>query len=222
MVVQDPSLKKRALTTKCVKIIRILRKVTKDLPKPMVSSIIDEYGKDAFLILISCILSLRARDTVTLPICRKLFSIARTPSQILKIPLKKLENIIYSIGFYKVKAKLLHSISKELIERFNGIVPSNEHDLLSIKGVGRKTANLVLSQAYDIPAICVDVHVHRISNRMGLVKTKTPLETEIALQKILPKKYWSEWNRLLVILGQNIRSKQAISDFYNKINKELT
>ena len=207
MLVQDLLSKKKALTLKAVKIIRILRRATKGMTKPMISTIIEQYGRDPFLILISCLLSLRARDTVTLPVCQQLFAIARTPSELLKIPINKLETIIYPIGFYKRKSNILHNVSKDLIQRFNGIVPSTEKELLSIKGVGRKTANLVLAEAFGIPAICVDVHVHRISNRLGLVHTKTPLETELALQQILPKKYWSEWNKLLVMWGQNSNKK---------------
>jgi len=177
----------------------------------MISKIVDTYGKDPFLILISCLLSLRTRDTVTLPVSLKLFSYARTPTDLLKIPVSQLEKIIYPVGFYKRKSKLLHEISKELIERFDGKVPSNEADLLSLKGVGHKTAALVLGEAFGIPAICVDTHVHRISNLLGLVHTKTPEQTEIELKKILPKKYWIEWGRLLVKWGQNTPRSSLIS-----------
>lgn len=192
--------------------------------QPMVFTISDEFGKNPFLILISCLLSLRAKDTTTLPICRILFKKAQTPEEILAIPLPKLEKIIYKTGFYKRKAKQLHLVSKEILERFGGVVPKTERELLSIKGVGIKTANLVLAEAYDIPAICVDTHVHRISNRLGIVKTKTPDATEKALKLVLPKKYWREWNRLLVMWGQNICvpvspfcSKCAIYDYCDRV-----
>lgn len=172
--------------------------------QPMVFTISEEFGKNPFLILISCLLSLRAKDTTTLPICRVLFKQAQTPQEILAISIPELEKIVYKTGFYKRKAAQLHYVSNELIRRFGGDVPRTEQELLSIKGVGIKTANLVLAEAYDIPAICVDTHVHKISNRLGLVKTKTPEETEKALKLVLPQQYWIEWNRLLVMWGQNI------------------
>lgn len=187
-----------------VELIGVLRKSTKNMPLPMSDVIAHEYNRDPYLILISCLLSLRNKDTSTLPISRKLFAIAKTPKQIVALPLAELEKIIYSIGFYKNKAKILHSVSRDLLSRFDGKVPNNRSDLVSIKGVGPKTASLVLGIAFGIPAICVDVHVHRISNRIGLIKTETPEETEVALMEILPKKYWIEWNRLLVLWGQNI------------------
>jgi len=172
--------------------------------EPSSLSIVEEFGKDPFLILIGCILSLRTKDSVSLPASQRLFQIARTPQSILQLPIKKIEKIIYPVGFYRQKAKSLHEVSKKIIEVFGGKVPSNEKDLLSLKGVGRKTANLVLGEGFGIPAICVDTHVHRIANRLGLVKTKRPDETEKKLKKILPKKYWIEFNTLMVQWGQNI------------------
>lgn len=206
------------------KIIQVLEQATKNMTKPMVSQIVEQYGKDAFLILISCLLSLRSRDSVTHIICKKLFAKAKTPHEILLIPVEQLEDIIKSIGFYRKKANLLHSVSKELIERFNGKVPNTESDLLSISGVGRKTANLVLAEAFDVAAICVDTHVHRISNRLGWVKTKTPEQTEKVLKKIVPQDLWRKVNYYLVMWGQNICvpispfcSKCAISSLCPKI-----
>ena len=197
--------KKDSATGKWVlDIITALRRAIEDMPPTMSEVIVKEYKKDSFLILISCLLSLRNKDSSTLPISKKLFSIAKTPSQILSLPISKLENLIFSIGFYKHKSKVLHSVSQEILDRFGGKVPKTRQELLSIKGIGPKTANLVLSMAFDIPAICVDVHVHRISNRLGLIKTKTPEETEKALMKILPKENWIEWNKLLVLWGQNL------------------
>ena len=187
-----------------VEILKVLRKATKDLPEPMSVIIAREYHKDPFLLLINCLLSLRAKDLKTLPVSRKLFSLAKTPQDFVEMPLTQLEKLIYSIGFYKQKARMIHSVSKELIERFNGKVPINRKDLLSIKGVGPKTASLILSMAFNIPAICVDVHVHRLANLLGLVQTKTPFETEVALEKLLPRQYWVETNHLFVKLGQNI------------------
>jgi len=194
------------------------------MEKPAVSVVVQKFGRDPFLILITCLLSLRSKDSVTIPVSLKLFQIAKTPSQMLQVPISRLEKILYEIGFYRKKAQLLHTVSKDIIERFEGKVPSDKNDLLSIEGVGPKTANLVLGEGFGIPAICVDTHVHRISNRLGLVSTKTPEETEKALEKILPKEYWIEFNYLLVIWGQNICvpispfcSRCAISDLCPQI-----
>lgn len=195
---------KDKLTLKAIKIVEILRKSIDGMTPPMMVTIKNEYGKDPFFTLIGCLLSLRTRDTLTLPTCRKLFFRAKNFSELLKVPIKELETIIYPVGFYKKKSIILHEVSKDILARFNGVVPQTLEELLSIKGVGRKTANLVLGEAFNIPAICVDTHVHRISNHLGLVKTKTPLETELALQKILPEKYWIEWGKLLVVWGQNV------------------
>ncbi|GMU19711.1 MAG: endonuclease III [Candidatus Babeliales bacterium] len=189
---------------RAIRIIQILRKATKSMEQPASVNIVNQYGQDPYLVLISCLLSLRTKDTVSFPASQRLFEYAKTPAQMLKIPIKTIEKLIYPTGFYHRKAILLHEVSKDLLERFKGKVPKTEQELLSIKGVGRKTANLVLGVAFDIPAICVDTHVHRISNRLGLVKTKTTDETEVELKKILPPEYWTEYNHLLVIWGQNI------------------
>ena len=172
--------------------------------KPMTISIIENFGKDPFLILISCLLSLRSKDTVTLPICIDLFSSIKTPQEFIDSPLSELEKIIKPIGFYRKKAQLLQEVSRVILEKFNGVVPKTREELSSIPGVGPKTVALVLGMAYDIPAVCVDVHVHRISNRLGLVKTKTPEETEAALEKIVPKNEWIKINWYLVALGQDV------------------
>jgi endonuclease-3 len=189
---------------KAVAIVTMLRKATANMVKPAVSHVVQAHGRNPFLILISCLLSLRAKDTVSLPIALTLFKKAQTPQEIVKIPRAELEKMFFSIGYYRQKAKSVHEVSQELIERFQGNVPNTKEELLSIKGVGIKTANLVLGEAFGIPAICVDIHVHRISNRLGLVETKTAEETEVALQEIVPKEYWIEFNHLLVMWGQNI------------------
>lgn len=189
---------------KIVKIVTALTKATRSFPPTLTEVVIKKFGKDPFLILISCLLSLRAKDSVTIPICLKLFKIAKTPQQFLDLDISEIEQIIYKVGFYKKKAEQIHYISNLILTMFDGKVPNDKHILINIKGIGVKTANLVLGWAFDIPAICVDTHVHKISNRLGLIKTKTPEETEIALQKILPKKYWILWNTLLVKWGQNI------------------
>lgn len=205
---------------RAVKIIKVLRTATKSMVQPAATQIVNEFGRDPYLVLISCLLSLRTRDTVSLPASRRLFQFARTPQEMLKLTQKQIEQIIYPTGFYRQKAKLVHTISADLIERFAGKVPHTEADLLSLKGVGRKTANLVLGEGFGIPAICVDTHVHRISNRLGLVKSKDPVDTERQLKEVLPEKYWIEYNHLIVMWGQNICvpispfcSKCAIFDY---------
>jgi len=186
------------------KIVTRLRESTRDLPQPAVTQIINEYGKKPFLVLVSCLLSLRTKDIISLPVSRKLFRFARMPQEILDLSPERLQNIIYPTGFYKNKARTLRQVSEVLIRDFGGSVPDSERSLLSLPGVGRKTANLVLGEVFGIPAICVDTHVHRICNRLGLVNSKTPEQTEQLLQKILPKKYWIEINRLLVMWGQSV------------------
>ncbi len=184
--------------------IALLEKATQGMLPPLIDIIIQEYGKDPFLILIACLLSLRARDTSTIHICRRLFIKVRSPQALLKLSIEEIQEILRPLNFYRKKAYVLHSVCQELITRFKGEVPSNEEDLLSLKGVGRKTATLVLGKAFDIPAICVDTHVHRVSNRLGWVETKTVDETEEALKQIVPRSKWIELNRLLVTWGQNI------------------
>lgn len=185
-------------------IITTLKKSTEKYPPLLIDAIIHEFGKKPYLILIACLLSLRARDAATIHVCTALFSFAKTPESLLTLPVNTLEATIKPIGFFKTKAMILRSVSNDIIGRFAGKVPDTEQELLSIKGVGRKTAMLVLSKAFDDNTICVDVHVHRISHRLGLVKTKTPHDTEIALANILPKKYWTSWNTWLVLWGQHV------------------
>jgi endonuclease-3 len=156
----------------------------------------------AFHILISCLLSLRTQDKNTEKASKSLFAVANTPKEILKLPTKKLEKLIYSSGHYKKKARVLKSVSKEILTRFHGKVPSTEEELLSIKGIGRKTANIVLSFAFGKAVIPVDVHVHVISNRLGWTKSKNPEGTEKQLMEILDKKFWYEINSQFVQLGK--------------------
>jgi len=170
----------------------------------VVGLIRDESGNDPFLVLVSCLLSLRTKDEVTEAASRRLFALAKTPEALLTLSLRTIEKAIYPVGFYKTKARTVHHISRELLRRFGGGVPNSLEELLTLKGVGRKTANLVVTLAFNKPGICVDTHVHRISNRLGYVKTKTPDETETALRKKLPPKYWIEFNDLLVPFGQNL------------------
>ena len=182
-------------------IIKVLKKELAVGTMPIVSHLA-ENQRDPFVILISTLLSLRTKDEVTAVATDRLFELASTPEEMLKVPVDKIARTIYPVGFYRVKAKNIHHTCHELINRFHSNVPDNLDDLLSIKGVGRKTANLVVSLAYGKDAICVDTHVHRISNRLGYVKTKTPDETEFALRKKLPRSHWIIYNTIMVAFGR--------------------
>ena len=166
--------------------------------------VVAERSKDPYQILISCLLSLRTKDQVTHQASRRLFQLAKAPQQMVRLSREKIRKAIYPVGFYKTKAKTVQSVSRDILDRFGGKVPDSLEALLSLKGVGRKTANLVVTLGFHKPGICVDTHVHRISNRLGLVKTKTPEKTEQALRQTLPPQYWIEWNDLLVPFGQNL------------------
>lgn len=159
---------------------------------------------DPFIVLIACILSLRTNDKTTYPATMRMLSLGKTPKDFLSVKLEDLEKAIYPVGFYKNKAKQILDIAYELYHNHNSIVPKEIDELVKFKGVGRKTANLVQAKGYGIPSICVDVHVHRISNRLGLVSTSEPEETEFALKENLPKNSWSDINTLFVTLGQNV------------------
>lgn len=163
-----------------------------------------EEFKDPYLVLIACILSLRTNDLTTYPATLRMLEIGKTPKDFAYCDVNKLEKAIYPVGFYKNKAKQIVELSKIIVEKLDNKVPDSIDELIKFNGVGRKTANLVLAKGFNIPAICVDVHVHRICNRIGYVKTKTPEETEFALRAKLPKKYWLDINTLLVTHGQNI------------------
>lgn len=164
--------------------------------------------QDPYLVLIACILSLRTNDKTTYPATLRMLELAKTPQEMSKVDEKTLAKAIYPVGFYENKAKQIIQLSKELVENYNGEVPCDIDELCKFKGVGRKTANLVVSRGFNKPAICVDVHVHRIFNRIGYVKTKTPEETEFALREKLPQKYWIEINSLIVTHGQNVCKPQ--------------
>lgn len=163
---------------------------------------------DPFKVLICCILSLRTNDLTTYPCSLRMLELGTTPKDFLNVDVDTLAKAIYPVGFYKNKAQQILDISKELVEKYDSKVPDSIEELIKFKGVGRKTANLVLAKGFGIPAICVDVHVHRISNRLGWVKTKTPDETEMELRKHLPKKYWLDINTILVTFGQNLCKPQ--------------
>lgn len=161
-------------------------------------------GSDAYKILISTIISARTKDEVTARAVNKLFEKIKTPQEMGEKSVEEIQSLIYPVGFYRNKARHLKEVSRVLIEDFNSTVPQTMEELLSLPGVGRKTANLVLSLAFGIPSICVDTHVHRICNRLCFVNTENPEETEYALRKQLPKPYWNDINILLVAFGQTV------------------
>jgi len=184
--------------------IKILKEEYRRFKTPYVTEVAAKKRKNPFTVLISCIISLRTKDDVTRAASDRLFAIASTPEAMAKLSPKTIEKAIYPAGFYRVKAKNIIGISKSLIRDFGGNVPNTLDELLTLKGVGRKTANLVVTMGYGKPGICVDTHVHRITNRWGFVKTRTPEETEFALRKTLPRRYWIVINDLLVAYGQNV------------------
>ena len=186
------------------KIMKELLKVTKTMPMPVVTEIKLTTNKDAYKILISTMLSLRTKDAATRDASMRLFEKAGSPKEMLKLSEDEISKLIYPVGFYRVKAKNILEVSKIIIEDYNGKVPDEIDELLKLKGVGRKVANLVVTEAFDKDGICVDTHVHRISNRFGYVSTKKPEQTEFALREKLPKEYWRIYNDTLVIYGQNL------------------
>ena len=183
----------------------VLAKVKKAVQGCRVPSLtIISQKNDPFAVLVSCIISLRTRDEVTYPASARLLKLAKTPAQLMKLSNAKLEQAIYPAAFFRNKSQSLKKLCKDLVDNYEGRVPDKLEELLKLKGVGRKTANLTLILGYNKPGICVDIHVHRISNRWGYVKTKSPNETEMALRDKLPKCYWKGYNDLLVTFGQNI------------------
>ena len=203
------------------KIVELLKKAKQ--PQSDFVKLMDSF-KDPYLVLIACILSLRTNDKTTYPATLRMLVLGKTPKDFANCDVKELEKAIYPVGFYSNKAKQIVELSKKLIEKYNSKVPDSIEELCKFNGVGRKTANLTLSLGFNKPAICVDVHVHRIFNRIGYVNTKNPDETEFKLREILPEKYWIDINTLLVTHGQNICKPQKpmcdkcpIEKFCNKI-----
>jgi endonuclease-3 len=183
--------------------VRILRREAPKWQTPVVT-LIAEASDNPFKVLISCILSLRTQDRTTAQASRRLFALADSPETMVQLTAKKIEHVIFPVGFYRTKAKTILEICRNLNEKYSGRVPDEIDELIKFKGVGRKTANLVVTLGYNKPGICVDTHVHRISNRWGYVKTATPEKTEVALRQKLPKQYWIEYNDLLVSFGQHL------------------
>lgn len=181
----------------------VLKKQAKNLNTPW----LENYAtpeRDPFKVLISCLLSLRTQDKTTGEASVRLFALAPGPGTMARLQVKTIEKAIYPVGFYHVKARRIKAICREILNRFNGKVPDTIEELLTLEGVGRKTANLVVTLGYNKAGICVDTHVHRIVNRWGLTCTKNPNETEFKLRELLPIKYWKELNGILVAFGQGI------------------
>ena len=181
-------------------VIQTLKRLVRRWEEPIVG----HYRDDPFTTLISCLLSLRTKDDTTRGASQRLFRLARTPVRMLTLTPAAIERAIYPVGFYRTKARTVLAVCRTLQERYGGRVPDELDELLTIKGVGRKTANLVVTLAFGKDGICVDTHVHRISNRWGYVRTKSPEETEMALRRTLPRRYWQIYNDLLVTFGQNL------------------
>jgi endonuclease-3 len=171
---------------------------------PSVSTVAERYRRDPWAVLASTILSLRTKDEVTLVRSQALLERAPTPAALLSIPEEEVARLIYPVGFYHTKARNLKSIAAIITNTYKGQVPPDMDLLLALPGVGRKTANLVLTEAFDLDGICVDVHVHRITNRLGVLESRTPEQTEMILRNILPRKFWKGINTLLVLYGQRV------------------
>ncbi len=193
-------------------VIDKLRKAYLDFEEPIVTKIAKE--GDPYRVLLSTILSLRTKDATTMEASLRLFKQADTIEELDKLEEDDIAGLIYPVGFYRTKAKNIKKAARIIIEKYRSKIPCSMDELLKLPNVGRKTANLVLAKGCNKPAICVDVHVHRISNRFGLINTKDPFETEMELRRILPKKYWIEYNDLLVPYGQNIC--KPVSPFCSK------
>jgi len=182
--------------------LKKLKKAVRKFRTPSVTVIAKK--NDPFAVLVSCIISLRTRDEVTELASARLFTLAKLPAELLELSNAKIEKAIYPAAFYRNKTKSLKELCQVLVKEYFGKVPDKLEELLKLKGVGRKTANLTLILGHNKPGICVDIHVHRISNRWGYVKTKSPDETEMVLREILPKRFWKGFNDLLVSFGQNL------------------
>ena len=182
--------------------LKKLKKAVRKFRTPSVTVIAKK--NDPFAVLVSCIISLRTRDEVTELASARLFALAKLPAELLELSNAKIEKAIYPAAFYRNKTKSLKELCQVLVKEYSGKVPDKLEQLLKLKGVGRKTANLTLILGHNKPGICVDIHVHRISNRWGYVKTKSPNETEMVLREILPKRFWKGYNDLLVSFGQNL------------------
>ncbi len=185
------------------KMIKILQERFSD-DAPIITRISRKEKRDPYLVLVGTLLSLRTKDETTEKAMARLTKKARTPYELLNIPEEELQRLIYPVGFYRNKSQTLRDVSRTIIDKYEGRVPASIDELLTLKGVGRKTANLVVTEGFGKPGICVDTHVHRISNRLGIVSTKNPHDTEASLRQVLPVKYWIIYNALLVTFGKHI------------------
>ncbi len=185
------------------KVVSPLRRAVKDEKDPSVTQIAKR-SRSPFRVLVSTVISARTKDEVTGAASERLFALASTPEKMSRLRVTSIEKAIYPAGFYKTKAKAIKNLCKMLIDEYSGEVPDEIEELVRFPGVGRKTANLVLTLGFEKPGICVDTHVHRLCNRLGAVKTKNPTETEFALREVLPKMNWIEINDLLVMYGQAV------------------
>jgi endonuclease-3 len=183
-------------------VVRLLRDHLHEVDPPVVT-LIAQQARDPFRVLVSTILSARTKDDVTAAASARLFAVAPDAAAVAALPVRRLERLIFPVGFYRTKARNLKTACRTLVERYAGRVPDSIEELVELPGVGRKTANLVLIEGFGKPAICVDTHVHRICNLWGYVETRDPEETEMALRRVLPRRYWLDWNRLLVSFGQH-------------------
>lgn len=189
------------------KVLKIFKKNYRPIP-------LEVFGSDPYKVLISTLLSARTNDDTTLKVCReKLFVKAPDIKTLNKLTQVKIQKLIFPVGFYTVKAKHIKLLTEKILKEFNGQIPKTREKLMTLSGVGRKTANLVLNRAFGVPAIAVDTHVHRITNLLGWVKTKKPEETEQKLMEIIPKKYWVETNKLFVSIGRQFRSQKQLEKF---------
>jgi endonuclease III len=179
---------------------------------------LEVFGSDPYKTLISTLMSARTNDATTLLAAQRLFEKAPDISALNALTVDQVATLIYPVGFYKTKAKHIKLLAEKIVKDFKGKVPKTREELITLPGVGRKTANLVLNRAFGIPAIAVDTHVHKISNLLGWVDTKTPEKTEIALMKTVPKKYWPEMNRLFVSIGRQFTSKKRLIEFLEENN----
>lgn len=177
---------------------------------------LEVFGNDPYKTLVSTLMSSRTNDTTTLAASKRLFKVAPNLEQLGQLEIRIIEKLIYPVGFYKTKAKHLKKLCRTVLLSYGGKVPKTREELMKLPGVGRKTANLVLNRAFGIPAIAVDTHVHRITNLLGWVNTKTPERTETELQRVLPKKHWHDINRLFVSIGRKFSTKKKLEEFLNK------
>ncbi len=196
-IMQNPSQKE------IVTVIGILKKHRNEFITPALTEIA-ERSDDPFKVMVSCILSLRTKDATTAGASARLYKLAETPETMMKLPTQKIAKTIYPVGFYKTKAKRIKKICQELVENYSSRVPDDFDLLMKFKGVGRKTANIVMVYGFHKEGLPIDTHCHRVPNRLGWVQTKTPEKTEIALRGLIPKKYWMDFNNIFVQFGQNI------------------